>query len=122
MDRGKEKGVAKTMRLKAGSTLVIATVIATALTGFVWVSPALGLPHVYVSIAPPAPIVEVVPVAPSPRHVWIAGYHRWDGRAYVWVPGHYVVPPHAHVVWVSGHWAHHHSHGYYWVEGHWRHH
>ena len=40
---------------------------------------------VYVKVAPPAPIVEVRTVAPSAGHVWIAGYHRWDGAAYVWV-------------------------------------
>lgn len=39
----------------------------------------------------PAPRVEVIPVAPSPRHVWVKGYYKPRGRHYVWVPGHYVV-------------------------------
>ena len=66
------------------------------------------------------PVVEVQPVAPGPHHVWVAGYHRWDGHAYVWVPGAWQVPPHHYTVWVPGHWSHNH-HGHYWVAGHWRH-
>lgn len=68
---------------------------------------------------PPAPRHEVIPVAPGPNYVWVAGFHRYDGHAYVWVPGHYVVPPHRHARWVPGHWAHRNG-GYVWVEGHWR--
>jgi hypothetical protein len=49
----------------------------------------------------------------------VQGYHRWDGNAYVWVPGEYRDPPHPHAAWVDGHWAHR-SGGYVWVEGHWR--
>jgi len=75
---------------------------------------------VYVKVAPPAPIVEVRTVAPSAGHVWIAGYHRWDGAAYVWVPGRWALPPRPHAVWVAGHWAHHRANGYYWVEGRWK--
>jgi len=75
--------------------------------------------RVYVPVPPPPPAVEVVGVAPSRRHVWIAGYHRWDGRAHVWVPGHWVVRPRARAHWKAGHWAKH-RRGYYWIEGHWR--
>ncbi|HEY6147835.1 MAG TPA: hypothetical protein VIZ69_09060 [Thermoanaerobaculia bacterium] len=96
----------------------------TALAGlilgaFLEVSTAQAAPRVYVRVAPPAPIVETVPAAPSPRHVWVGGYHRWDGRSYAWVPGHYVVRPRAYRAWVPGHWARH-RRGYYWVPGHWR--
>lgn len=75
--------------------------------------------RVYVRIGPPAPVVEVRPVAPGPRYVWADGYHRWDGQAYAWVPGHWVVPPRPHAVWVPGHWAHG-RRGWYFVEGRWR--
>src|SRR5437763_290908 len=44
-------------------------------------SPAAAGARVYVRIGPPVPVVETRVVAPSPRHVWIGGYHRWDGRA-----------------------------------------
>ncbi|HKF45592.1 MAG TPA: hypothetical protein VKG01_21065 [Thermoanaerobaculia bacterium] len=81
--------------------------------------PAIAGARVYVSIAPPPLVVETRAVAPGPTHVWVGGYHRWDGRAYVWVPGRWAVPPHAHGHWAAGHWGHNH-HGYYWVEGHWR--
>jgi hypothetical protein len=76
--------------------------------------------RVYVRIGPPAAIVETRPVAPGPHHVWIAGYHRWDGNAYVWVPGHWQRPPAHRTTWAPGHWVHHKQHGWYWVEGHWR--
>jgi hypothetical protein len=80
--------------------------------------PASAAVRVYVHVAPPAPPVEVVGVAPGPGHVWIAGFHRWDGRAYVWVPGHWVARPRPRAHWVPGRWAKH-RRGYYWIEGRW---
>ena len=45
--------------------------------------------QIVIRIGPPPPRpVEVAP-APPPVHrdwVWVAGYHRWNGHAYVWVP------------------------------------
>jgi hypothetical protein len=76
--------------------------------------------QVYVRVGPPPPRREVVP-APPPMHrdwVWRGGYNRWDGRAYVWVPGSYVAPPYARARWVPGHWRNT-RRGYIWVEGHW---
>lgn len=96
------------------------------LTGLV-VASLLAIPNpllagvkvrIYVPAPPPPPQVEVVGVAPSERHVWIGGFHRWDGHAYVWVPGHWDVRPHAHAAWVKGRWVKHHK-GWYWVDGHW---
>jgi WXXGXW repeat (2 copies) len=81
--------------------------------------PASASTRVFVRVGPPAPIVEVRPVAPGPRYVWVEGYHRWDGRAYAWMPGRWVVPPRARAVWVPGRWVHE-KRGYYWVDGHWR--
>ncbi len=75
--------------------------------------------QVYVRIGPPPPRHEVIVTRPSPRHVWVAGYHRWDGRAYVWVPGAWTVPPQPYYHrWVAGHWRET-PHGWIWVEGHW---
>jgi hypothetical protein len=74
--------------------------------------------EVVVRVAPPAVVVE----HPGPaRHgeVWIAGYHRWDGRRYVWVPGHYEVPPREHSRWVAHRWVHRND-GWVLEEGHWR--
>ncbi len=113
------------MKNRPGLGFFLSVLVATCLpvTPSLLASPApvLGDVHVrvYVPFAPPPPPVEVVGVAPSPRHVWIAGYHRWDGRAYVWVPGHWVVRPRPRAHWVPGHWAHH-RRGYYWIDGRWR--
>jgi len=87
--------------------------------GMLWSQPSLAGVRVYVPVPPPPVIVETAPAPPSPRHVWIGGYHRWDGRAYIWVPGRYEVPRRHYRVWVPGHWVKH-RRGWYWSEGHWR--
>jgi WXXGXW repeat (2 copies) len=99
-------------------TLRFPILAATALAGLLAASEARSLP-VYVRIAPPAPRAEVRIAAPGPGYVWVGGFHRWDGAAYVWVPGHWVLPPRPRAVWVSGHWRHG-RRGWFWVEGHWR--
>jgi len=98
----------------------VSVLFASALVFMLGTSSALAATRVYVSVAPPPLVVETVPVAPGPNQVWVPGFHRWDGHAYVWVKGHYVVAPRPHAVWVAGHWGHHHTHGWYWVDGHWR--
>ena len=105
------------MNRLSGSRLLVA---AAALCASLAAPPVLEAATVYVKVAPPAPIVEVRAVAPSHAHVWIGGYHRWNGTAYVWVPGRYALPPHPGQVWVPGHWSHHKVHGYHWIDGHWR--
>ncbi len=78
--------------------------------------------RVYVVRAgPPANVVEAIPPAPGPEYVWVRGYYKWDpdARAYVWAPGHWVVPPQGYHEWVPGHWADGDG-GWVWVEGHWR--
>ena len=52
---------------------------------------ASGQEEIEIEIAPPAPRVEVIPVAPSPRHFWIHGYYGWNGGAHYWIPGRYEV-------------------------------
>ena len=73
-----------------------------------------------ITVAPPAPQVEVVPVSPSPRHVWIPGHWQWRPgfRRHVWVPGHFAVRPAINRVWVPAQWV---NEGGYWVfrAGHW---
>lgn len=93
-------------------------IAAAALAAALWTAPASAA-RVYVSVAPPAPIAEVRVVAPGPGYVWVGGFHRWDGKAYAWVPGRWALPPHGHAAWVAGHWKHH-AHGWYWVDGHWK--
>lgn len=70
---------------------------------------------------PPGSVVETVPPAPHehPNWVWVGGYHRYDGTRYVWVPGHYAEPPHAHARWEEGRWVEKNG-GWVWTEGRWR--
>jgi len=70
-------------------------------------------------MAPPAPIVEVIPVAPFAGAIWIGGYWNWAGSRHVWVPGRYVAPrpghrwePHRWAPAPGGHW---HLRGGVWV-------
>ncbi len=67
---------------------------------------------------PPAPIVEVQPPPPGAEFVWVAGYHRWDGRRYVWVRGRYERRPHVRARWVPAHWEMR-GNVHVWAEGHW---
>ena len=60
--------------------------------------------EVIVRVRPPVDVVETRPVAPGPNHVWIAGYQRWDGHAYIWVPGRWDRPPHAGWIWEPHRW------------------
>lgn len=75
--------------------------------------------QVVVHVAPPPPVVERPGPVPSGGWVWVGGHHRWDGRRYVWVPGHYVRPPRPHAVWIPGRWVPRQG-GYVYVAGHWR--
>jgi hypothetical protein len=55
---------------------------------------------------------------PSPRHIWIAGYWRHDGRAYLWMPGHWDLPPRGYREWVEPRWENR-GGAYVFIEGHW---
>jgi hypothetical protein len=93
---------------------------ATLLVTMVGVLPADAAgARVYVRVGPPRAVAEVRVARPGPDYVWVSGYHRWDGAAYVWVPGAWQRPPRAHAAWVPGHWRHE-RRGWYFVEGHWR--
>jgi hypothetical protein len=74
---------------------------------------------VVVRIAPPRAAVERPGRPPRAGLVWTPGYQRWDGRAYVWVPGAWVVPPRRRARWVPAHWVRR-RHGWVFVAGHWR--
>ena len=74
---------------------------------------------VVVRVAPPRVMVEHPVPRPGPNYVWTPGYQRWDGHAYVWAPGAWVVPPHPHAHWVAHRWVRRNG-GWVMVEGHWR--
>jgi len=99
--------------------------------GWVWIEghyatvatppPPPGQPvEVIAQEAPPAPIVEAIPMAPGPEFFWIGGHWHWSG-GWVWVRGHYERHPHYHpgAAWESGHWDRR-GGAWVWREGHWR--
>jgi hypothetical protein len=90
------------------ATLILASACAPAVYG-----------RAYVRVGPPAPIVEVHGVRPGAHYVWIPGYYRWGGAAYVWVNGRWTRPPRGRSAWVPGHWTHN-RRGWFFVEGRWR--
>ena len=55
---------------------------------------------------------------PSPGHIWVAGYWRHDGHAYVWAAGHWERPPHEGHVWVAPRWESREG-GWVLIEGRW---
>ncbi len=104
----------KTFRLLALSLAGAAALIASTAC-----APGPPPGAVYVRAAPPRAQVEVIGTAPGPEFFWIPGYHRWDGRAYIWAPGRWERRPRPGAVWVAGRWVHHRN-GWYWREGRWR--
>ena len=75
--------------------------------------------EIVIRVAPPRMVVERRGRAPSRNHVWIQGYHNWDGQRYVWVQGRWEQPPRARAHWVAHHYVRRNG-GYVLVEGHWR--
>jgi len=73
---------------------------------------------VYVNEAPPAPPVEVIPVAPDHFHIWISGHYEWTHHGYVWRVGHWERPPHHGQRWAPSRWEFR-GGRYVYVEGHW---
>jgi hypothetical protein len=72
-----------------------------------------------IRVRPPRVQFERRDRRPSRNHVWISGYQRYDGNAYVWTPGRWEQPPRAHARWVSHRYEHRRG-GWVFVEGHWR--
>ena len=91
------------------------------LTALIGLGVGMGSAHaeIVIRLRPPISVHEHRTFRPSPRHVWIAGYHRWDGNAYVWTSGRWEVPPREHAVWIAPRWQHRRD-GYVFVEGRWR--
>jgi hypothetical protein len=90
----------------------------TVLTGLLIVPISEARARIYLRIGPPPIVVEHRTVAPREGYVWQPGYHRWNGRTYVWTAGSWARPPHRYTHWVEGRWVRE-RRGYYWVPGHW---
>ena len=74
---------------------------------------------IVVRIAPPRAVIERRTPPPSRNHVWVSGYHRWDGNSYAWTPGRWEQRPRPRAHWVAHRWTHQRG-GWVFVEGHWR--
>lgn len=71
-------------------------------------------------VTPPPPVrQEVVYARPSRNHVWVPGYWSWQGGRYVWIAGHYSLPPRGRDRWVPPRWERRGT-NYVFIEGHWR--
>ena len=88
------------------------------LTGMLIVPISEARTRIYLQIGPPPIVVEQRPVLVRPGYVWQSGYHRWDGRRYVWASGVWARAPYRRAVWVPGRWVQE-RRGYYWIDGHW---
>lgn len=95
------------------------TALAGAFLSLSLFAPAADAARFVVKVGPPAARIEVRGHAPSPRHVWVGGYWKWNGSAHVWVSGGWNVPPRHGGVWKDGHWRRAHG-GWEWIPGHWR--
>ncbi len=69
---------------------------------------------------PPPPRREYIDerYRPSLRHVWVTGYWRHDGRAFVWIPGRWDLPPRGYREWSEPRWERRDG-TYIFVEGRW---
>ena len=65
---------------------------------FIGVGISVGFP-------PPLLPVYVQPVIPAPGYIWTPGYWAWNGYAYYWVPGTWVLPPFYGALWTPGYWG-----------------
>src|SRR5882724_4796472 len=48
----------------------------------------------------PAPVTEVVTIAPGSGYIWIDGCYEWVGGRWLWYRGHWARPVHPGAVWV----------------------
>jgi hypothetical protein len=108
------RGTMNTHRwLKPGAAAVLALALCIGAS----IEPAQAAWRGVVVVAPPAPVVETIGVAPAPGYVWLGGYWDWVGGRHVWVPGRWA-PPRPGYHWVPHGWVHG-PEGYRLHPGHW---
>jgi hypothetical protein len=71
---------------------------------------------VVVRVASPRAVVETRGPGPGTGYVWVDGYHRWDGHAYVWAPGRWERPPRARAHRGRHHWSSVTVGGFWWKD------
>jgi hypothetical protein len=93
-----------------------ALIMSLTLAGSVLVAPLAANAQIEITVAPPAPRVEVVPAA-RPGWAWAPGYWEWRGGAHVWVGGHWM-HERPGWRWVPDRWEQRGDHWHY-FRGHW---
>lgn len=76
-------------------------------------------PVVQQAPAMPLPATDVVTPPPSASAVWIPGYWAYDGSRYVWVAGHWEIPPPNCRTYVAPCWVYQ-GGAYAYIPGSWR--
>jgi len=72
------------------SHVVRSLALSLVLAASVFAAPVYAQISVNISIAPPAPQYEVVPII-APGYVWAPGYWGWSGERHVWIRGRTIV-------------------------------
>ena len=94
----------------AAATLSIITLSACATPPAAPVGPSAAAPASRAAETIPAPNpppptrAEIPPPAPSPQALWRFGHWSWNGKQFVWSPGHYVERPSPEASWIPGYW------------------
>jgi hypothetical protein len=73
-------------------------------------------PEHEIAMAPPAPVIEIVPSA-RVGYIWIGGYWGWAGHRHVWVPGRWVNERPGYI-WIPERWDRH-GRGWHFESGRW---
>ncbi|MCC7005425.1 MAG: hypothetical protein IT497_02110 [Ottowia sp.] len=89
---------------RVNPTLTPDTTISVSPPGTVVIPPPGGDVVMVAPMAPPALIVEVIPVMPYPDGIWVAGYWGWIGERYIWVQGRWDHRRFGHE-WVPHRWV-----------------
>src|ERR1035437_3642408 len=105
-----------TTKARRVAKMILKRVIGLVFAGALAFSAMAG--EIVVRIAPPRMGIQRRGPRPGPKHVWVQGYHNWDGNHYVWTQGRWEQPPRARAHWVAHHWVRRNG-GYVLVEGHW---
>ena len=68
---------------------------------------------------PPPQVTETVGASPAPNALWVPGYWSFNGNSYIWLGGHWEIPPPNVRAYVAAHWENRRD-GYVYVPSYWR--
>jgi hypothetical protein len=89
--------------------------------GTIYRSESDATTNVVVEAVPPMPPPpsELQTAQPTPSAMWVYGYYDYDGYRYLWVPGHWEIPPPNAVAFRRPHWIVR-GGSYVYIRGYWR--